>query len=114
KAHHFYVEKLGFVVKDSVKNGDFWWLTVTNPNGATELLLEPNSHPAAQADASAIRKAEIPATQFMREDVDEETKSLKDKGVVFVTEPTDYGHSVVSAFDDTCGNIIQLVQPKSP
>src|SRR5699024_10721399 len=78
------------------------------------LLLEPNSHPAAQAYASAIRKDEIPATQFMSEDVYEETKSLKDKGVVFVTEPTDYEHSVVSAFDDTCGNIIQLVQPKRP
>lgn len=114
KAHDFYVKKLGFVVKDSVKNGDFWWLTVTNPEGGTELLLEPNSHPAAQSYASAIRKDGIPATQFMSEDVYEETKSLKDKGVVFITEPTDYGHSVVSAFDDTCGNIIQLVQLKRP
>lgn len=114
KAHDFYVDKLGFVLKDSVKNEHYWWLTVTNPDGGTELLLEPNAHPAAQAYTAALRADGIPATQFLSEDVTAETAALKEKGVEFVTEPTDYGHSVVSAFDDTCGNIIQLVQLKRP
>src|SRR5699024_2477624 len=56
KAHDFYVDKLGFVVKDSVKNGDFWWLTITIPDGGTELLLEPNAHLSAVADTEDIRK----------------------------------------------------------
>lgn len=113
KAQDFYVNKLGFVVKDSVKNEHFWRLTVTNPDGGTELLLEPNGHPAAQAYTEALRKDGIPATQFLSDDVEAETAALKEKGVEFTTEPTDYGHSVVSAFDDTCGNLIQLVQLKT-
>ena len=112
KAHDFYVDKLGFVVKDSVKNGDFWWLTITNPDGGTELLLEPNAHPAAVAYTEAIRKDGIPATQFLSDDVEAETAALKEKGVTFTMEPTDVGPSVNAAFDDTCGNIIQLVQLK--
>lgn len=112
KAHDFYVDKLGFVVKDSVKNGDFWWLTITNPDGGTELLLEPNAHPAAVAYTEAIRKDGIPATQFLSDDVEAETAALKEKGVTFTMEPTDVGPSVIAAFDDTCGNIIQLVQLK--
>jgi catechol 2,3-dioxygenase-like lactoylglutathione lyase family enzyme len=112
KALDFYVDKLGFVVKDSVKNGDFWWLTITNPDGGTELLLEPNAHPAAVAYTEAIRKDGIPATQFLSDDVEAETAALKEKGVTFTMEPTDVGPSVIAAFDDTCGNIIQLVQLK--
>ena len=113
KAQDFYVNKLGFVVKDSVKNEHFWWLTVTNPDGGTELLLEPNGHPAAQAYTEALRKDGITDTQFLSDNVEAETAALKEKGVEFTTEPTDYGHSVVSAFDDTCGNLIQLVQLKN-
>ena len=112
KAHDFYVNKLGFVVKDSVKNEHFWWLTVTNPDGGMELLLEPNGHPASVAYTEAIRKDGIPATQFLTDDVEAETAALKEKGVEFTMEPTDVGPSIIAAFDDTCGNLIQLVQLK--
>ena len=113
KAQDFYVNKLGFVVKDSVKNDHFWWLTVTNPEGGMELLLEPNAHPAAQSYTAAIRKDGIPATQFLSDDVEAETAALKENGVEFTMDPTDVGPSIISVFDDTCGNLIQLVQLKS-
>ena len=40
RAHDFYVDVLGFRVKDDVTHGDFRWLTVTNADGdgSVELL----------------------------------------------------------------------------
>ena len=38
RAHDFYVNTLGFRVKDDVTNGDFRWLTVTNAEGEGCLL----------------------------------------------------------------------------
>lgn len=52
RAHDFYVNTLGFKVKDDVTHGDFRWLTGTNASdpadgSGIELLLEPKGHPAA-------------------------------------------------------------------
>lgn len=114
RAHDFYVNTLGFRVKDDVTNGDFCWLTVTNAEGEgnTELLLEPKGHPAAKDYAAALKANGIPATQFLSTDVGKEYKELIDKGVRFTMEPTDVGPSIIAVFDDTVGNLIQLVQLK--
>ncbi|MDV2422925.1 VOC family protein [Corynebacterium curieae] len=114
RAHDFYVNTLGFRVKDDVTNGDFCWLTVTNAEGEgnTELLLEPKGHPAAKDYAAALKANGIPATQFLSTDVEKEYKELIDKGVRFTMEPTDVGPSIIAVFDDTVGNLIQLVQLK--
>lgn len=49
KALAFYTEVLGFVKKDDVPMGESRWLTVVSPEepDGTELLLEPDAHPAA-------------------------------------------------------------------
>ena len=54
KAERFYVDVLGFVLKDDVPLGEYRWLTVVSPEDpdGPELLLEPSAHPAAQAAAS--------------------------------------------------------------
>jgi hypothetical protein len=36
---------------------------------------------------------------------------LKTKGVVFRGEPKNAGPTISAIFEDTCGNLIQLVQP---
>ncbi|WP_301432648.1 VOC family protein [Corynebacterium tuberculostearicum] len=114
RAHDFYVDTLGFRAKDDVTNGDFRWLTVTNAEGGgnTELLLEPKGHPAAKDYAAALKADGIPATQFLSTDVEKEYKELIDKGVRFTMEPTDVDPSIIAVFDDTVGNLIQLVQLK--
>ena len=117
RAHDFYVNTLGFKVKDDVTHGDFRWLTVTNASGPAdgsgiELLLEPNGPPAAAPFTEALKKDGIPLTQFMSEDVQAEYEELKAKGVGFTMEPTDVGPSIIAVFDDTVGNLIQLVQLK--
>ena len=117
RAHDFYVNTLGFKVKDDVTHGDFRWLTVTNASDLAdgsdiELLLEPKGHPAAAPFTEALKKDGIPLTQFMSEDVQAEYEKLSAKGVNFTMEPTDVGPSIIAVFDDTVGNLIQLVQLK--
>lgn len=114
KAHDFYVGTLGFQVRDDVTAGDYRWLTVCNPGepDGTQLLLEPKGHPAAVPFTAALKSDGIPLTQFLSEDVSAEYEALKAKGVTFTMEPTDVGPSIIAIFDDTVGNLIQLVQLK--
>ena len=111
KALTFYTEKLGFTKVNDIDLGEFRWLTVTSPgSGETELLLEPNAHPASQAFQAAIYADGIPATMFHSEDIQEEYKQLVEKGVAFKDKPVEAGGVMIATFDDTCGNWIQLVQ----
>ncbi|MDK8455125.1 VOC family protein [Corynebacterium marquesiae] len=114
RAHDFYVNTLSFRVKDDVTHGAFRWLTVTNAEGEgnTELLLEPKGHPAAKDYAAALKADGIPVTQFLSADVETEYKELSDKGAKFTMEPTDVGPSIIAVFEDTVGNLIQLVELK--
>ena len=50
KALRFYTDVLGFVKKTEIPLGEARWLTVVSPEEpeGTELLLEPDAHPAAK------------------------------------------------------------------
>lgn len=74
--------------------------------------MEPKGHPAAKDYAAALKADGIPATQFLSADVKKEYQELSDKGVKFTMEPTDIGPSIIAVFDDTVGNLIQLVELK--
>jgi len=111
KALAFYTEKLGFATKHDIPMGEYRWLTVVAPDGGdTELVLEPNAHAASKAFQEAIKADGIPATAFFSDDIRAEVEQLKVKGVEITTEPTEAGGVTIAAFDDTCGNLIQLVQ----
>ncbi len=62
KAERFYTDVLGFVVKDDVSLGEYRWLTVVSPDDpdGTELLLEPDAHPAAGPFKAALFSDGIP------------------------------------------------------
>ena len=51
----------------------------------------------------------IPAASFQVRDVHTESKRLKSRGVVFTQEPAKMGEVTTAVFDDTCGNLIQIV-----
>jgi catechol 2,3-dioxygenase-like lactoylglutathione lyase family enzyme len=114
KAEKFYTEKLGFKVKHNISLGTNRWLTVVSPEDpeGTELLLEPSDHPATNPFKEAIVADGIAAHSFQVEDLDAEWKELSDKGVEFTVEPMDAGAVHMAVFDDTCGNLIQLIQMK--
>ena len=112
KALDFYTEMLGFKKKRDVPLGEARWLTVTSPEGAddVELLLEPVEFAPAKTFQKALFDAGIPATAFEVIDIQTEFEQLKKRGVVFQTKPTQMGPVTVAVLDDTCGNLIQLVQ----
>ncbi|MGG4343271.1 VOC family protein [Paenibacillus lautus] len=112
KALDFYTEKLGFLKKEDVPVGEFRWITLvsTDEQDGTELLLEPNDHPAAKEYQKKIFADGIPATMFGVADIHQEYARLLEKGVKFTMEPTKMGELTIAVFDDTCGNLIQIVQ----
>ena len=112
KALEFYSETLGFVKKHDVPTGEFRWITLTSQDDqdGTELLLEPNNHPAAKEYQKKIFADGIPATMFSVADIQKEYERLLEKGVKFTMEPTKMGPITIAVFDDTCGNLIQIVQ----
>ena len=112
KALNFYTQVLGFVKKEDIPLGEARWLTVVSPEAPdeVELLLEPNINPAAKTYQRALFEQGIPLTSFFVEDVDSEYETMKKRGVEFRSEPRDIGTATVAVFEDTCGNLIQLVQ----
>lgn len=112
KALAFYSEKLGFVKKEDVPVGEYRWITLVSPDDqdGTELLLEPNAHPAAKEYQQKISAEGIPATMFGVPDIHKEYRRLLDEGVKFTMEPTKMGDITIAVFDDTCGNLIQIVE----
>ena len=111
KALRFYTGILGFEKKDEVPLGAARWLTVVSPQepDGPELLLEPDSHPAVRPYKEALVADGIPAASFAVADVSAEVERLKELGVKFTQEPLQMGPVVTAVFDDTCGNLIQIV-----
>lgn len=110
KALAFYTETLGFVKKHDIPLGKFRWIALVDEQDATELLLEPNDHPAAKSYQEKIFADGIPATMFGVADIHKEYQRLLDKGVEFTMEPTKMGEHTIAVFDDTCGNLIQIIK----
>jgi catechol 2,3-dioxygenase-like lactoylglutathione lyase family enzyme len=112
KALQFYTNILGFMKKADIPMGEARWLTVVSPEDpdGTELLLEPDEHPAARPFKAALVDDGIPATSFGVDDVDAEFRRLKAHGVQFTQEPAAMGPVTTAVFDDTCGNLIQIAQ----
>ena len=115
KALKFYTEKLGFAKMADISMGDYRWLTVTPPDGpeGVEVVLEPAAFPPAKVYQRALFDAGIPITSFSTLDVRADFERLKARGVVFRGEPVDSGPVVLAVFEDTCGNLIHLAQPKT-
>ena len=51
----------------------------------------------------------IHLTSVFVDDVQAENERLRQRGVVFTQPPTDLGDVTMAVFDDTCGNLIQIV-----
>jgi catechol 2,3-dioxygenase-like lactoylglutathione lyase family enzyme len=112
KALRFYTDVLGFVKKHDVPLGPDRWLTVVSPEApdGTELLLEPGRHPAVPPYKDALVADGIPVAAFAVDDVRAEFARLRDLGVRFTQEPLEMETVTIAVLDDTCGNLIQIVQ----
>jgi len=111
KALKFYTETLGFVKKTEIPLGAYKWLTVVSPEGSedVEMLLEPTEFPPAKVFQKALYDAGIPARLFAVADTHKEFERLTKLGVQFRKPPVKMGPVTIAIFDDTCGNLIQIV-----
>ena len=114
KALAFYTKVLGFRVKQDFPVGRYRWITVVSPEGPDdlELTLEPNANPAGRAFQEAMFAQGIPLAAFEVGDIEAEFERLSARDVAFIKEPTAMGAVTIAVFADTCGNLIQLHQPK--
>jgi predicted enzyme related to lactoylglutathione lyase len=112
KALSFYTEVLGFVKKADFSQGPFRWLTVASPEepGGTELQLALNNNPAAKTYQQALFQQNQPAAMFYTDDLQADYERMKTHGAEFTIPPTDVTASKIAMLNDTCGNLIQLVQ----
>lgn len=112
RALRFYTDVLGFRAKHDIPMGEHRWLTVVSPSqpDGTELVLEPDSHPAAGPFKAALMEDGIPFTSFAVDNVHEEVERLRLAGVRITQEATTMGPVTTAVIDDTCGNLIQLAQ----
>ena len=115
RALRFYTEILGFEKVADLPIGEYRWLTVSSPDGmeGVELVLEPLAFPPAREFQRALYEAGVPATAFVTADIHAEMGRLTAAGVEFRGEPVDMGSVTGVMFDDTCGNLIHLVQPST-
>jgi catechol 2,3-dioxygenase-like lactoylglutathione lyase family enzyme len=113
RALDFYTSVLGFEKMADIPMGEYRWLTVTSPDGLTgvELVLEPMAFPPARTYQKALYDAGIPAIALITSDIAADVQRLKARGVVFRDEPQAMGPITCVTFEDTCGNLVNLIQP---
>lgn len=113
RARAFYTEKLGFKIKHDLACGPDFFLTLTAPDDldGVELFLEP-VHGLAEAVTMTqkLYTMGMPCAQLYTADLDAEYETLKARGVAFKAPPAAMGPTKFADFDDTCGNLIRLVQ----
>lgn len=117
KALDFYTKILGFQVKYNIPMGNpegDLWLTLVSPErpDGVELLLEPNRNPVSRAFQTGVKEQGFPAIIFYVDDIEAEHERLEGLGVEFTMPPSDIGPAIMAIFDDTCGNLIQIMQQK--
>jgi predicted enzyme related to lactoylglutathione lyase len=113
KALRFYTEVLGFAKKADFSQGAFRWLTVASPEDpdGTQLQLALNDNPAAQGYQQALFRQGLPAAMFFTDDVKGDYERIKALGAEFTMPPTQVPGATIAKLNDTCGNLIQIIQP---
>ncbi|HMD67296.1 MAG TPA: VOC family protein [Chitinivibrionales bacterium] len=116
KALRFYTTVLGFKKMADLPMGQLRWLTVISPDGinGVELVLESVSFPPSQKYQKARFDAGIPSLALITNDIHADFNRLKKLGVIFRGEPKNMGLITAVLFEDTCGNLINLVQAAPP
>ena len=114
KALEFYTNVVGFTKSADVDLGPLRWLTVSSPEGArgVELVLEKTDFPPSQTYQRARFEAGIPSLGLTSTDIHAEYQLLKQRGARFRGEPQDLGPILSAVFEDGCGNLVHLIQPK--
>jgi catechol 2,3-dioxygenase-like lactoylglutathione lyase family enzyme len=118
-ARDFYVNKLGFEIRDDQKMGEFRWLTV-GPKGQPDLRivlmkLAPFGHLDAESVETLRRllnKGALGAGVFETADIQKTYEELTARGVEFVSPPEKKFYGTEAIFKDNSGNWFSLGEKK--
>jgi catechol 2,3-dioxygenase-like lactoylglutathione lyase family enzyme len=110
-----FFEKLGFEVREDVKNGEFRWLSVVSteqPDLAINLAKPgyPMDEATTQAVESTLAKGMLSTLVFTTDDCFATAGALKAKGIEFSRDAGERGYGIDAAFRDPSGNEFRLLQ----
>jgi len=119
EARDFYIDKLGFELRQDTDVAGFRWLTLSPPDQPElELSVVVPEGPALDPQtADQVRelmaKGVIGGVIFQTDDCRAAYDELKARGVEFTEEPNERPYGIDAAFRDPSGNGFRLVQPLS-
>lgn len=104
RAVAFYTQKLGLRVAQNEPYEEGWrWITLELPGARTKILL-------ARKNPESVR-TDVPSLVLTVDDVYRRYRELREKGVVFTTEPTTApwnDRETYAVFQDSEGNLVVL------
>jgi predicted enzyme related to lactoylglutathione lyase len=118
EAKDFYLDKLGFELREDVTMGDYRWLTVGVP-GQPDMKINlqlpgpPLDDESAEHIKRMLAKGSHGAGGLNVDDCRKTYEELSAKGVEFVSEPEDRPYGVEAVMRDNSGNWWVLVEPKA-
>jgi catechol 2,3-dioxygenase-like lactoylglutathione lyase family enzyme len=110
----FYTDVLGLTKAADIDMGPLRFLTVAGDDGfgGGQIVLEATDFPPRALYQQAMFEAGAPVLALNTQDIRADVARLTAKGVVFRGEPRDLGPIVSVLFEDTCGNLVHLVEAK--
>ncbi len=114
KALAFYTGVVGLIKAADIDMGQTRFLTVAGEDGfeGGQIVLEPTDFPPKAAYQQAMFAAGAPVLSLNTRDIRSDVARLRAKGVAFRGDPQDLGPIVSVLFEDTCGNLVHLVEAK--
>jgi catechol 2,3-dioxygenase-like lactoylglutathione lyase family enzyme len=112
-AIQFYTGTLGFdLVEDSfVPEQNKRWVVVSPPGARESRLLLARAVGDEQSSRIGNQTGGRVFLFLYTDDFWRDYKSYKEKGVVFVREPSSEEYGTVAVFRDVCGNLWDLIEP---
>jgi catechol 2,3-dioxygenase-like lactoylglutathione lyase family enzyme len=116
EALDFYMRKLGFTVHTDARMDGFRWLTVRPPGQPDHelILLEPGPPMMDPESAEQVRalvaKGVLGPGAFETDDCRATYEELSERGVRFLTEPTERFYGIEATLRDNSGNWFSMTQ----
>jgi catechol 2,3-dioxygenase-like lactoylglutathione lyase family enzyme len=115
-ARDFYTKELGFQINTDERMDDFRWLTVSPPDQPDHelILLEPGPPMMDEETAEQVRalvaKGVIGPGAFETDDCRATYAELRERGVNFLSEPTERFYGIEATLRDNSGNWFSMTE----
>jgi catechol 2,3-dioxygenase-like lactoylglutathione lyase family enzyme len=116
EALEFYTQKLGFEVNTDARMDDFRWLTVSSPRQPDHelILLVPGppmmDEESAEQVKALVAKGVLGPGAFQTADCRGTYAELSERGVNFLSEPTERFYGIEATLRDNSGNWFSMTQ----